>query len=479
MDEKYDVVVIGAGIGGLVCGCYLAKAGLKVLIAEQHYQPGGYCTSFKRNGYIFDVGVHYLGSMREDGILYKILKELEILDKMTIITNDPTDRIITPDKTIFIRKDKFKTREELILHFPNEKENINNFFNFILNPDFLYIVSKIKKLTFAELLDNSFSDYKLKGILSIGPFVSLGLPPSKISALASVVLYKEYILDGGYYPEGGIQVFPNLLAQRIKEFGGAVLFSTKVEKILVKNKKLTGVRLANGETLSTKFVVSNADATATFEELLDSRSLEAKLVKKLKPSVSAFIIYLGINKKIDISPKHYTTCLFSTYDIEKCYRETNNLIKLSGFSYMLCTFASLIDPTLVKIDKSVLRIFMGANYADRKLWERKKETICENAMKMLETLVPGINNHVEIKEIGIPPTFVKFTSNRNGALFGWSVVPSQINKNVFPSETSVENLYLAGHWATNGAGQGGVSPSALSGRIAARLIIRKHNTKIL
>lgn len=80
MAEKYDydVIIIGAGISGLVCGCYLAKAGLRTLIVEKNAQPGGYCTSFKRGDFHFDACVHALGSLRQEGILTKILKDLNI-----------------------------------------------------------------------------------------------------------------------------------------------------------------------------------------------------------------------------------------------------------------------------------------------------------------------------------------------------------------------------------------------------------------
>ena len=80
MAEKYDydVIIIGAGISGLVCGCYLAKAGLKTLIVEKNSKVGGYCTSFERKGYYFDPCAHYLSSLRRDGLLRRILKELEI-----------------------------------------------------------------------------------------------------------------------------------------------------------------------------------------------------------------------------------------------------------------------------------------------------------------------------------------------------------------------------------------------------------------
>jgi len=271
MKNKYDAIIIGAGIGGLTCGCYLAKAGLKVLIMEQHWKPGGCCTSFERNGFNFDVGVHYLGSLREEGALYKVLEDLGLLDKIKFITTDTTDRIITPDKTVFIRRDKNKTKQELIANFPNEKNNINRFFDFILKNDFFSIISKTKKMSFKKLLDSFLKDYKLKAILSI-LLGNIGLPPSKASALASIILYKEYIFDGGYYPCGGAQVLPNILASRFKEYGGDLLLSKRVVKIVVKDNKIVGVKSENDEMFFSKVVISNADATLTFDTLLDCRT---------------------------------------------------------------------------------------------------------------------------------------------------------------------------------------------------------------
>ena len=93
----YDVIIIGAGISGLVCGCYLAKAGLKVLIVEQHDKPGGYCTSFKRHGFIFDAAAHSFGSYREGGNFKKIVKELGVDTMLKIVRANPSDIVTTPD----------------------------------------------------------------------------------------------------------------------------------------------------------------------------------------------------------------------------------------------------------------------------------------------------------------------------------------------------------------------------------------------
>ena len=89
--SPYDVIVIGAGIGGLVCGCFLAKAGLKVLIAEQHHQPGGYCTSFRRRGFVFDAAAHSFGSCRENGNMRMILEALDLWKRIRVTRTVPSD----------------------------------------------------------------------------------------------------------------------------------------------------------------------------------------------------------------------------------------------------------------------------------------------------------------------------------------------------------------------------------------------------
>ena len=385
MENKYDVVIVGAGIGGLVCGCYLAKSGLKVLIAEQHSSPGGCCASFNRDGYQFDIGVHYVGSFREEGILFNILKDFELLGRINFLTNDPTDRIVTPDKTIFIRQDKLNTRKELIDNFKEEKENIINFFKFVLTTDFLDLVARTKGKTFNELLNEFFSDHKLKAVLSI-LLGNLGLPASRVSALAAVVFYKEYIFDGGYYPQGGMQKLPDLLALRFKEYGGELLLRTCVGTIVTKNNTAIGVKLNNGIFVESSMVVSNADATLTFGVLLDARVKEYETVAGLQSSTSAFAVYLGLGKTIDVQPKHYTTWFFSTYDIDKCYDQA---ARDDGIlQYLIVSFPSLIDSSLAPSGQSVIRLLKGTPYLNEKEYHQVKEKVAKNMIRVLDKISP-------------------------------------------------------------------------------------------
>lgn len=474
MSEKFDVVIIGAGIGGLVCGCYLAKSGLKVLIVEQHNKPGGYCTSFTRKGFTFDVGVHYLGSCRQGGIVNKILDELSLTDRIKFVRTELCDRIITPDKTIFIHKDIKKTQEDLIKNFPQEKNNICNIFDFILNRDFFSIVGKTKNLTFKKFLNEFTKNSKLQSILSIPLIGNLGLHPNEVSALISIILYKEFLFDPGYYPVGGVQVFPDTLLKRFKEYGGKILFSTKVTKIITKNRKIKGIKINNTDFINTDHVVSNADATLTFKELLDCETKESQIVNKLFCSPSAFILYLGLNKNLTrIIPTHHITWSFLTYRLKDCYGKLVDGSFKPSLNYLLYSFPSLVDSNLAPQNKSIMRIFLGAQYLNANFWNNNKQKLIDILITRASQIIPNIKSYIEVLETATPNTFFKYTSNKNGALFGWAPLVNQIDKSVFPQETSIENLFLAGHWTTNGIGQGGIAVVALSGKYAANTILRK------
>ncbi len=294
MNKKYDVIIIGAGIGGLVCGCYLAQAGFKVLIVEQHFKPGGYCTSFRRKGYKFDVGVHYIGGI-QNGILAKILDEIEIKKELNFNQADPSDKIVMPDHTTYIRANPYDTVKEFQKTFPNEKHNIEIFFQFIMQTNALVIYRKVKGQTFSEVLDNFFINEKLKSTIGVLILGNMGLPHTEVAAFAAIILFREFILDPGYYPIGGTQQFADCLSDKFKKYGGEIILSSKVEKIVTEKDVATGVLIAPKEKIVSRVVVSNADATQTYNELIGIKTRESTVINHLVSSSSIFAIYLGLN----------------------------------------------------------------------------------------------------------------------------------------------------------------------------------------
>ncbi|MEW6601229.1 MAG: NAD(P)/FAD-dependent oxidoreductase, partial [Nitrospirota bacterium] len=322
----YDVVVVGAGIGGLVCACYLAKKGMKVLILEQHHAAGGYCTSFKRRGYTFDATTHYLGSFRENGPLNIVYNELNLATNVRINKFDPSNVIILPEYRICIRDRLEDTIAEFQRCFREESEHIEEFFNYICDTPFPLLFYKLKDKVFSDLLDEYFRDRQLKSLLGI--FLgNIGVPPSTASALASVVLYKEFVLDGGYYPEGGMQVFADAFVDKFREYGGEILFRKNVEKIVVDNGKVKGVIIDKDHFISSGRVVSNCDATNTFIQLVGMEHLPQAFVgkiNKLDTSPSAFMVYLGLDMNYSAILENrcsWWCSLNSTFNVEKVFSD--------------------------------------------------------------------------------------------------------------------------------------------------------------
>src|SRR5208283_4318032 len=124
--KEADVIIVGSGIGGLTCGALLAKNGLNTVILEQHSRPGGYVTSYKRNGFLFDV-VHVIGGLREGAPIEKIFSYLGLTEKVEFIEVEKTFKFIYPDVTIDCYTDIEKYEQELIDNFPDEAEGIHRY----------------------------------------------------------------------------------------------------------------------------------------------------------------------------------------------------------------------------------------------------------------------------------------------------------------------------------------------------------------
>ncbi len=462
-NKTYDVIIIGAGMGGLVCGCYLARAGMKVLIAERHFKPGGYCTSFSRQGFTFDAAAHSFGGYRH-GNLGKIFEDLEINKKIKINKFDPSDIIVTPDYKISFQADLDKTIEGIQAVFPNEADKIAKFFYFLINPDHLYF-ARIRSWTFKNLLDQFITDDKLKAILSFPLFGNGGLPPSLMSAFIGAKIFKEFLLDGGYHTEGGMQALPNALAERFKEFGGDLRLSTAVKKITVKDDEATGVVLEREEFIPSRYVVSNSDARQTFLTLLGKNVVGRNFSKKITnmvPSLSTFITYLGLDKSAVLLPdpgiNHW---YLSQYNLHKTYLS----IRKGDFGDV-GRYLVHVSP-----DKTTVLAFMNAPFKSKKYWDSNRNKLSDILIKSIEKhTFPDLSKYIVHKVTATPHTLYRYTSNYAGSAYGWESTPSQLADPDFRKPSFMRNLYLTGHWTTRGLGIPGV---VYLGYDTAKMILRR------
>lgn len=462
----YDVIIIGAGISGLVCGCYLAKAGMKTLIVEKNKKPGGYCTSFRRGGFNFDACVHSFGSLREGGNIRVVLQELGVEDRLKIRRYNPSDIIVTPDSALHVWNKIDDTIQEFQNRFPKESDNIIKFFKFIESCQGISF-SPLRSLTFQSLLDEYFEDMKLKSVLSLPLLGSAGLPATKISALTGVLVYKEFILDGGYYPADSIQSFPDLLACRFEESGGDIRYSCCVTRIRVDNNRVKGVELDTGENVSAEHIVSSADATLTFLSLLGPERTGEETVRLLEhtePSLSAFIVYLGLDGGLNDIRSDSVIWLLPHYNVDQIYGLT-----LEGDIDRLDWF--LIKPSA---DRKRILMMVSVPFKDDEYWKTHKLRLTDLFIRKMEQVVPGLSSRVVYKDAATPRTLRKWTLNHKGAAFGWARTPLQFAVKGL-SQAGVQNLYMTGHWTTLAQGVSGV---AFLGRRTASAILSNRGSSV-
>lgn len=449
IQSNYDVIIIGSGIGGLICGTFLAKNGKKVLIIERHSIPGGYCTSFKRKGFVFDAAVHHIGGCGKWSIVGRCFKELGI--DINFVQLDPMDSINFPSFSIDIPAELDDYTNLLKQRYPAESENITSFFKEFIG---LYrstvsagkgkMLIKYQDLTYKEMLDKFFGNEQLKMILA-AQWGYIGLPPQKVSAIGMCQMLVNYLKDGAYYPLGSTQNFTNTITQKFIDYGGQIMLSSEVSKLNVKDIYAKSVITNKGKGFFADVFVSNIDPRLTFSKLIDKKDVDSAYLHKIesmKESGSFFLLYLGLDKDLDLKI------------LKRGFYHTSEDINFSNNGWFYISVPTKVDPNLAPDEKQIITVAVSLkeDYDDIGNWVEFKEKMKNYTIKYLETIIPNIQDHIEVIETATPKTLNRYTLNSKGAAYGWAVTADQTWSNRLQHETPFKNLFLAGHWTNPGPG---------------------------
>jgi phytoene dehydrogenase-like protein len=494
--NDFDAVIIGAGLGGLSCAAAFARQDFKALVLEHHNKPGGYATTFKRKGYVFDVSLHSTTVGERNGIHNLIPGFPEIKD-IEFVPHHNLYRLIMPDYDIRVPQKNLPGYIEILTnHFPEEKEGIQGIFDdmeglakdiekiskaqgqvnmMTFRKDYPYLSQSVNQ-TWGQMLDVRVKNARLKSIIS-GLWGYYGLPPSKLASLYYAMPTIGYLQEGGYYPVGKSQKISNALMKFIKDRGGKVVLGKGVDKILVQDHSAYGVKTADGREFTGKVVVSNANAYDTFHTMVDEDDHLKSYLDRMDTftaSLSTFQVFLGLKKDLVNKVGIKDTEIFYEidYDIEAKYKAALNAdVENQGFGLTLYDnlykgYSPEGKNTLNIInlqgyshwEQYETNYFQGKKKAYRKEKKRMADIMID---KVEETLLPGLKKAIEVKEIGTPLTNVRYTKNYRGAIYGWDQTLDNCIPRRLPHRTPIQNLYLAGGWTQPGGGYGAVIPSGL------------------
>jgi phytoene dehydrogenase-like protein len=370
-------------------------------------------------------------------------------------------------------------------NFPSEANQIRRFFDYIAKTSSIQLYVDLKYLTFAELLDTYFKSTELKSLFSM--FLgNMALPSRRASAFAAAFLYREFILDGGYYPRGGMQRFADVLVERLSEYGGRLLFLTTAVSIELKNDEVIGVIIKNNVEktelkILTRCVVATCDPHQLVNKLLNNQGhghalKEVNTYINNEVSLSAFMIHLGINKDIRTMAKYdCNVWYYPGHHIDDYYEALLNGNMGLEKGFLFYSIPSFHDSALLPTGKHCLQVILVAPFKPRPFWEKDnlKDAIADEIIRRIENFIPNLSQYIEIKQIAIPPTLVKYTWNYNGAMYGWASTPMQIGYSDFGERLGIKGLFITGHWSAISTGHSGISTVVASGRKVAKVIMKR------
>ncbi len=480
MDERCDVAVVGAGLGGLACAVTLARAGLDVRIFERQPEPGGLAAAFVRGDYRFDASLHLLDAVGPGQPNRPLLDELGVTGDVQLVQDRWSHRERWPGLDLWIPQQADGWLETLRGAFPAEGSGLLGLMTLALDTQrALYDLltswwaggplgnlpvhmHALLRRTADELIGEYVTDPRAREV--VGNTASyLGLPARRMAAFTWLLLTAGYHGCGSWYLEGGGAALVTALAGSLERHGGRLETGTAVSRLLLERGQIVGVELGDGRRTAAPVVVCNAAPALLASSLIEPEWIPRRWGKRLQSmelSVSAVKLWFGLGRDpSDGEPQAYET-LYRDPGLPAWARDGINV-----------ALPSLLDPGCCPPGHGVVTVTAAVPAMGESGQASVYDDAGEQLMAVLDDrLFEGFSGNVQVMERATPQTFHRATGAPGGAIFGYAHTPAQVGPRRPEAHTPLEGLYLASGWANPGAGY---TSSLIAGRNAARQILER------
>ncbi len=493
--NDYDVIVIGAGLGGLSAASLLAKSGFKTLVCEHTSRVGGCCSSYDHEGYTFDIGASIVEmAWIIDDLFTRLGKKTS--DYMEMISIDPIYGFVTQDGERFTYPvSKEGTRDIIARISPDEAkawdrfatigaEAINEVFGSVMSTPMMTMLDALKVgmsmpkfikyapymvKSFESTLCSFFSSDKVQASMSMQSYY-IGLPPALCPGYAAFLAYSEH--EGIYYPRGGMIKIPEGIARAFTEFGGEIKFDATVRRILLEGKRAVGVELADGTQIRSRLVLSNVNAKVLYNEMIGRDKMPrwaSRTIDSYELSIPCPMIMVGMDAAPELEA-HHTICYGTMDEMNSAYFDYFKKGKLHSGGMMIICWPTHADPSLAPEGHHALNIVTLAPYdLAEGDWDSMKERYLEIMLDSVEKKFHvNLRDHITTVKVNSPKDFERALLHPRGAVYG-------LNNDLFstamfrPNMRSrlFDGLYLAGASTHFG---GGVPTTVGSGMAVSGII---------
>ncbi|HVE59833.1 MAG TPA: phytoene desaturase family protein [Pyrinomonadaceae bacterium] len=477
-----NIIIIGAGLGGLSAACRLAKAGFSVTVLEKNEAVGGKVNFVESGGYKFDTGASLLTMRHVLEDLFEFCGK-RVEDYLEIVPLEPICRYFWTDGAQFDASQNIERTEREIEKLA--PEDALNFRTYLADSKQKYEIAErtflakslndlpkllrtkylpdLLKISTLKTLDKHNASYfksaKLQQIFNRFATYN-GSSPFETPATFALIPFVEFGL-GAWYVRGGMYEIPRALERLAKELGVKIFTGAEVEKIVVENKKAVGVKVG-GEIRNADTVISNADAVETYRNLLPVKKYQNR-----EPSCSGFVLLLGTRKKFP-QLAHHNIFFSDDYRAEFDALFKKKIPAPNPTIYICAT--SRTDETQSPEGHENLFVLVNAPYTNDKInWQTEGKSYRDLVIRKLENFgLEGLEDSIDFEQIITPEDFEKKYRANRGSIYGIS------SNGIFSAflrvpnrSREIENLYFVGGATHPG---GGIPLVLLSGKMAAESI---------
>jgi phytoene dehydrogenase-like protein len=464
----YDALIIGAGMSGLAAGVRLAMFGQKVCVLERHYAVGGLNSYYRLNGRNYDVGLHALTNFAprgaKHGPLPRLLRQLRIAWDDLELAEQAESAIDFPGVRLSFNNDRAFLESEIARAFPAERDHYQRLLAQLL--DYNQLARPEAAASARQVLEAAFSDPLLSEMLICPVLFYGGAREHDLDWGSFSVLFRAIFLEGLARPRGGIRVILKQLVRRFKELGGDLRLRAGVDQIVQHEDRAIGVKLAEGEEISARQIISSAGWNETVR-LCKTRETGGDAGQL---GQSGRMTFLETICTLDCRPRELgfdETIVFYNESDRFEYACPDELVGLR--SGIVCSPNNYQYGDGLKIEPSegTLRLTALANF-DRWValppdeYQSQKQLWFERMLESAERFVPGMKKHLVDQDTFTPTTVLRYTGHDQGAVYG---APEKH----YDGRTPLENLLICG------ADQGyvGIVGTLTSGIHIANTILRE------